>query len=81
MSDQLGSPQLSKVGKASVRTALYFPALTAMRHNPVIIKFVERLKARGKQSMVIVAAVMRKLLHIAYGVLKNKTAFDPEYAH
>ncbi len=76
-----GKPRLSKIGKASVRTALYLPALTAMRHNPVIIKFVERLKERGKHNMVIIAAVMRKLLHIAYGVLKNKTAFDPEYAH
>ena len=76
-----GKPRLSKVGKASIRTALYFPALTAIRHNPVIMEFVERLKARGKHNMVIIAAVMRKLLHIAYGVLKNKTAFDPEYQH
>ncbi len=74
-------PRLSKIGKASVRTALYLPALTAMRWNPLIQAFVKRLEAKGKHTMVIIAAVMRKLLHIAYGVLKNKKAFDPEYSH
>ena len=74
-------PRLSKIGKASVRTALYLPALTAMRYNPLIQAFVKRLEAKGKHTMVIIAAVMRKLLHIAYGVLKNKKAFDPEYSH
>ena len=74
-------PRLSKIGKASVRTALYLPALTAMRYNPLIQAFVKRLEAKGKHTMVIIAAVMRKLLHIAYGVLKNKKAFDHEYSH
>ena len=74
-------PRLSKVGKASVRAALYLPAITAIRYNPLIQVFVKRLEAKGKHTMVIIAAVMRKLLHIAYGVLKNKKAFDPEYSH
>ena len=74
-------PRLSKMGKAAVRTALYLPALTAMRWNPLIQAFVQRLEAKGKHTMVIIAAVMRKLLHIAYGVLKNGKAFDPEYSH
>jgi transposase len=74
-------PQLSKVGKASVRAALYWPAITAIQHNPLVKALAERLRARGKPKKVIIGAAMRKLLHIAYGVLKNQTFFDPHYAH
>lgn len=71
---------LSKLGSAHLRHALYFPALTAMRCNPVLRAFAARLKAAGKRPMVIVAAVMRKLLHLAYGVLKHQQPFDPTRA-
>ena len=71
--------RLAKTGNTRFRTALYMPALAAMRHNPIIRALVERLQARGKRRMVIVGAVMRKLVHLAYGVLKNKTPFDPHY--
>lgn len=70
-------PKLSKVGKAAVRNLLYFPAITAIRFNPVIRTFAERLRQRGKPEKVIIAAAMRKLLHIAYGVLKHQSPFDP----
>lgn len=72
-------PRLSKMGKADVRAALYWPAITAMMHNPLIKAMAERLKARGKPKKVIIGAAMRKLLHLAYGVLKNQTYFDPNY--
>jgi transposase len=72
-------PRLSKVGKASIRGALYWPAITAMQHNPVIRDVKERLEHKGKPKKVIIGAAMRKLLHLAYGVLKNNTPFDPEY--
>lgn len=49
-------------GRGCVRSALYFPALTAMRRDPDMAEFANRLKARGKPNMVVVAAVMRKLL-------------------
>jgi transposase len=70
-------PHLSKVGKASVRAALYWPAITAMRRCEGFKAFAERLAARGKAKGVIIGAVMRKLLHVVYGVLKHKTPFDP----
>jgi len=70
-------PRLSKVGKAAVRAALYWPAITAMTHCPVMKQFAARLAGRGKAKGVIIGAVMRKLLHIAYGVLKHKTPYDP----
>lgn len=71
---------LSKVGNAHLRSAFYMPALSAARFNPVIRRFAQRLAARGKTKMTIVAAVMRKLLTLAYGVLKSGRPFDPNYA-
>lgn len=71
--------RLSKVGNRHLRTAFYMPALAAYRYNPIIQALVERLNQRGKEKMVIVAAVMRKLLHLAFGVLKTRKPFDPLY--
>jgi transposase len=70
-------PRLSKVGKAGIRAALYWPAITAMRRCPAFKAFAERLAARGKPKKVIICAVMRKLVHIIYGVLKHRTPYDP----
>jgi len=71
--------RLAKTGNAHLRHALYFPALAAMRHNPPIRALAERLRSRGKARMTIVAAAMRKLLTLAYGVLKSGRAFDPAF--
>lgn len=68
---------VSKQGKAGVRAALYMPALVALRHCPGFRAFGERLAQRGKPKKVIIVAVMRKLMHIAYGVLKHQTPYDP----
>ncbi|HTX57955.1 MAG TPA: IS110 family transposase [Candidatus Acidoferrales bacterium] len=70
-----GISRLCKAGNANLRKALYFPALAAMRSNPTLKAFADRLQARGKRKMVVIAAVMRKLLIIAYGVLKGGRAF------
>lgn len=76
----LHSPaHLSKLGASQLRRILYFPALSAMRYNPTLRAFAEQLKARGKANMVVICAVMRKLLHLCYGVLKSGQAFDPAY--
>jgi transposase len=71
--------RLSKTGNAHLRRALYFPAIAAIRYNPPIHALAERLRSRGKAKMTIVAAAMRKLLTLAYGVLKSGRAFDPAY--
>jgi len=72
--------RLAKTGNPHLRHALYFPAISAMRFNPPIRAFAKRLSVRGKTKMTIVAAAMRKLLTLAYGVLKSGRAFDPLYA-
>jgi transposase len=74
-----GRPRLCKVGTARLRKALYFPAIVATQHNPIINAMSMRLRERGKCPMVIIGAAMRKLIHIAYGVLKSGKPFDPDY--
>lgn len=76
-----GKPKLSKIGNPRLRKALYFPAIVAIRHNPVIKAMAERLRARGKTEMCIIGAAMRKLLHLVYGVVKHDTKFDENFAH
>ena len=72
--------RLSKHGNAQLRKALYWPAITALRCNPIVRALAQRLSARGKHKMVIVAAAMRKLIHIAFGVLKSGKPFNPTLA-
>jgi transposase len=72
--------RLSKAGNARLRKALYLPTLTAVRFNPLLRGFFERLVAAGKPKMQAVGACMRKLVMLCYGVLKNRAAFDPDWA-
>jgi transposase len=72
--------RLSKAGNARLRKALYLPTLTAIRFNPVLKGFFERLVKADKPKMQAVGACMRKLVMLCYGVLKNRAAFDPDWA-
>jgi transposase len=72
--------RLSKIGDALLRKVLYLPALVAWQHNPAIRAFCERLKANGKSGKAVACAAMRKLVHIAFGVLKSGQPFDPQRA-
>ena len=75
-----GKSKLSKTGDAGLRKALYMPAITAKKHNPIVKIFCERLQKAGKPKMLIIGAAMRKLLHITYGVLKSGRPFDAKLA-
>jgi transposase len=72
-----GKTRLSKTGDPLLRAKLYMPAVVAGQHNPVIRDFRERLQERGKHGMAITCASMRKLIHIAFGILKSGKPFDP----
>jgi transposase len=74
-----GKSRLSGVGNARLRKALYMPAVAAMRHNPLLKLFAQRLLERGKVKMQVLGAVMRKLLHFAFAILKSQKPFDPNY--
>ncbi len=63
-----------------MRAALYMPAVVALRYNPVLKSFAQRLRSRGLTGTALVVAVMRKLLHLVGGVLKSQQPFDPNWA-
>ena len=74
-----GKPRLCKIGHARLRRALYMPALVSIQRNPLMIAFYNRLKDKGKNGKVIVCAIMRKLVHVIYGVLKSGKMYNPNY--
>jgi transposase len=71
--------RISKEGRSFLRYILYMPAIVARKYNPIIQTFCARLAQRKLPEMAIVAAAMRKLLHLVFGVLKSKKVFDPNY--
>ncbi|HQY22316.1 MAG TPA: IS110 family transposase [Gammaproteobacteria bacterium] len=75
-----GRTHLSKMGDSNLRKALYLPAMTAKKYNPIIKKFCDNLANGGKPKMLIIGAAMRKLIHIIYGVLKSQKPFDANIA-
>lgn len=72
-----GKPRLSKVGHSALRKALYMPAMVAITKTDWGRAFKARLAAAGKPPMVIIGAMMRKLVHVVFGVLKSGKPFDP----
>jgi transposase len=71
-----GRSHLSKRGAARFRKGLYFPAIVASIHNPVVKAFYERMQRNGLTKKQAVCAAMRKLLHIIVGALKSGKPFD-----
>jgi transposase len=76
-----GPGRLVKWGNARLRAALFMPALSAHVSNPIIAALRNRLLLRGKSKMTVVIAVMRKLIHLCYGILKTGKPFDPNRVH
>ncbi len=54
------------------------PAMTARVYNPLLKTFADRLIATGKKPKQVIIAVMRKLLHQIYGILKSGQPYNPE---
>ena len=69
--------RLSKVGHAFLRKALYMPAMVILSKTNWGRAFKDRLTASGKIPMVILGAMMRKLIYVAFGVLKSGQPFNP----
>ena len=72
-----GKPRMSKVGHAFLRKALYRPAMVTLYRTDWGKQFRSRLAVAGKPPMLIIGAMMRKLVHVAFGVLKSGITFDP----
>jgi len=73
-------PSIGHTGNGRLRTALYMATLSSAQHNPVIKAFYTRLREAGKPEKVARCAAARKLLHIAWAVVKKDQPFDPNYA-
>lgn len=71
-----GKPSLSKKGNSRLRCALFYPAIAAMRHNPIIKSFSQRLLKKGKTAKSVVCASMHKLLKIAVAIMKSGEPFN-----
>ena len=65
-------------GRSRVRTMLYMAATSAIRFNPVIREFYQRLTARGKPHKVAMVACMRKMLTILNAIVRESTPWTPE---
>ncbi len=76
----VGKTHLCKFGSPRLRRIFYMPALSAKRFNEALQPFVRRLEEKGLAPKAIVGAVMRKLVHIIYGILKHQRPFDPSLA-
>ena len=68
---------ISGMGDAKLRRALWMPMLVAVRRNPWLKNFYDRLRQRGKVRKVALIAAMRKLLHAIYSVAINRRPFVP----
>ena len=66
-------------GRADVRAALYMATLSAVRYEPTIKAFYERLRAAGKPAKVALVACMRKLLSIINAVIKSGVPWSVTY--
>ena len=74
-----GRTMISRIGCGELRASLYMPGVVAKTHNPILRAFAARLSANGLCNMAVVSAVMRKLAHLIYGVLRSEKPFDANY--
>lgn len=74
-----GRARLSKAGPSHVRAVLYMAAVVATRYNPHVKALYQRLVANGKSKKSALGAAMRKLVHLCFGVIKTRSAYQPDY--
>ena len=69
--------RMSKIGHSFLRKAMYMPAVVAITRTAWGRIFRERLLKAGKPKMVVIGAMMRKLVYVAFGVLRSGKPFNP----
>ncbi len=70
-----GKSRISKQGGKHLRQKLYMATIVAIKHNDRLKHFYERLVSHGKPKMVALLAAMRKLLRIAFALVKNNEPY------
>ena len=71
-------PRMSKIGPPQLRAKLYMSALCGKIYNKRMRNIYDEMCLRGKPKMVAIGALMRKLVHWCYGVLKTGIVFNDE---
>ena len=71
--------KISKIGNSKIRNTLYLSSLSCIKANSPFKTFYKRLREKDKPAKVALIAVARKLLHIAFAIIKSGKAFDPYY--
>lgn len=74
-----GRTMMCRMGSRAMRAALYLPSVSAGENNPLLNAFKKRLLATGMSKMAAIGAIMRKLVHLMYGVLKSGKPFDEKF--
>lgn len=74
-----GKTKISKKGNKHIRAVLHMPSMTAIRLNPTLKPFYDRLKPKKIKPLIALIAVQRKLLILMYTLWKNNQYYDPEY--
>lgn len=74
-----GRTMISRTGNTSLRAALFMPSLVARRRNPILKQFGDRLRATGMTKKAVICAVMHKMTHLIYGVIRTGKPFDANY--
>lgn len=72
-----GAPHISRLGHSIIRKGMYMPAMFTLYRTSWGRCFLDRLSRNGKKPMTMIVAMMRKLLHVAFGVLKSGAKFNP----
>ena len=73
-----GKSRIDKRGNPKLRKTLFMPALVAVHHNPVLMRFYQRLLNNGKPKKLALVAAMRKLLLISRAMLIARKPFNPQ---
>ena len=79
-SGQFRGKRMTGGGRVHVRSRLFMPTLVAIRYNPKLKAFYQRLLANGKPKMTAIVAVMRKLLVILNTMIKNNQLWNEHLA-
>jgi len=74
-----GKTKISKKGNQHLRLAVYMPAISAIKTNPKMITYYDRMIEKGKPKKAGVVAVARKLLLLIYFLWTNEVEYDPAY--
>jgi len=74
-----GSTRISKKGNSHIRSMLHMPSMTAVRVNPTLKQFYQRLKPNKAKPIVALVAVQRKLLLLMYSLYKKNEYYDAKF--